>query len=62
METQEHFFQCPYCWQMISMILDLSVPDQEYVEDCEGCCAPIALRYRVAEQEITEFEASPVQP
>jgi len=30
----EHFFQCPYCWEEISMILDESVPSQTYIEDC----------------------------
>ena len=37
----EHFFTCPYCWQTISMVLDASVPEHTYVEDCEVCCQPI---------------------
>jgi len=46
MET-EHFFTYPYCWQTISMILDLSTPEQSYVEDCEVCCNPwqVTLRF-----------------
>ncbi len=39
----EHFFQCPYCWEEISMLLDSSVPFQTYVEDCEVCCNPIQV-------------------
>ncbi len=54
----EHFFTCPYCWQEISVVLDLSVPHQKYVEDCEVCCKPIELRYTVEGDEITEFEAN----
>lgn len=39
----EHFFQCPYCWEEISMLVDPSVPRQTYVEDCEVCCNPIEI-------------------
>lgn len=35
--------QCPYCWEMIDITVDCSVPSQEYVEDCEVCCQPIVL-------------------
>ncbi|MEE8311073.1 MAG: CPXCG motif-containing cysteine-rich protein [Candidatus Binatia bacterium] len=56
--TAEHFFQCPTCWQQISMVLDLSVVEQAYVEDCEGCCAPISIRYTVEDGSVVAFEAS----
>ncbi|WP_298262539.1 CPXCG motif-containing cysteine-rich protein [uncultured Lutibacter sp.] len=39
----EHFFQCPYCWETISMLLDSSIVDQIYIEDCETCCNPIEI-------------------
>lgn len=38
----EHFFQCPYCWKEISMLLDPSA-SQTYIEDCEVCCNPIEI-------------------
>jgi len=41
----EHRFTCPYCWEDITMVFDLSASDQSYVEDCEVCCNPIALRF-----------------
>lgn len=53
----EHYFTCPYCWQTISMVLDLSVHSQTYVEDCEVCCQPIEIRYRAADDEVTDFHA-----
>lgn len=53
----EYFFACPYCWQRISFVLDSSVSEQTYVEDCEVCCRPIEVRYAVAEGEVSEFEA-----
>ena len=53
----EHYFTCPYCWQTISMVLDLSVPEQTYVEDCEVCCQPIEIFYAAEEETLTGFEA-----
>jgi hypothetical protein len=35
--------QCPYCWQQIDISIDASVPNQEYVEDCQICCRPILV-------------------
>jgi len=41
----EHTFTCPYCWEDVTMVFDLSVADQSYVEDCEVCCNPMSLRF-----------------
>ncbi len=40
---KEHFFQCPHCWEEISMLLDNSIANQTYIEDCEICCNPIEI-------------------
>ena len=40
---EEYFFQCPYCWEEISMLLDASICKQNYIEDCEICCNPIEI-------------------
>ncbi|MBT4779710.1 MAG: CPXCG motif-containing cysteine-rich protein [Polaribacter sp.] len=53
----EHFFQCPYCWEEISMLLDTSVSHQNYVEDCETCCNPIEMDTRFDDGELTAFNA-----
>jgi len=53
----EHFFQCPYCWETISMLLDSSVRAQTYVEDCEVCCNPIQLSPQFEDLEFIGFEA-----
>lgn len=54
----EHHFQCPYCWQDISMLLDPSIGNQSYIEDCEVCCNPIQLRVVFRGEELIEFEAN----
>lgn len=53
----EHFFQCPYCWEEISFLLDSSVRQQTYVEDCEVCCNPIEVSLTFEDQELIAFEA-----
>lgn len=35
--------QCPYCWESIEVLVDCSVEQQSYVEDCSVCCRPIHL-------------------
>ncbi len=57
----EHFFQCPYCWEEISVLLDPSVTTQTYIEDCEVCCRPIEFRVSFEENELTEFEARDIE-
>ncbi|MFD2917262.1 CPXCG motif-containing cysteine-rich protein [Psychroserpens luteus] len=58
---QEYFFQCPYCWQSISMLIDVSQSQQRYIEDCEVCCNPIQLQINIENQEITSFEAQNIE-
>ncbi len=35
--------QCPYCWETIEILVDTSVPQQDYTEDCQVCCRPIEV-------------------
>nr|WP_321226508.1 CPXCG motif-containing cysteine-rich protein [uncultured Psychroserpens sp.] len=58
---QEYFFQCPYCWESISMLIDVSQSQQRYIEDCEVCCNPIQLLINTENQEITSFEAQNIE-
>ena len=42
-EISETHISCPYCGESISILVDDSLPEQEYVEDCQVCCRPIVL-------------------
>ena len=57
----EHFFQCPYCWEEISMILDSSVRQQTYIEDCEVCCNPIEVTATFETQELIAFDSQSIE-
>ena len=39
----EQVLDCPCCGERISVVVDHSLGDQEYVEDCEVCCRPLVL-------------------
>ncbi len=53
---EEHFFQCPYCWEEISMLLEPSISEQQYIEDCEVCCRPIQIEFNF-NKELKSFSA-----
>jgi hypothetical protein len=57
----EHFFQCPYCWEDISMLLDASIRKQIYIEDCEVCCNPIEITATFENGELFGFDAQSIE-
>lgn len=57
----EHFFTCPYCWETISMVLELTVAEQSYVEDCEVCCNPIEISFNTESFELSGFSANSIE-
>jgi len=42
--SQESTLNCPYCGETISILVDESVEEQQYIEDCEVCCRPMDIR------------------
>ena len=38
---------CPYCGEAISLLVDCSITEHSYVEDCEVCCQPIEIQASV---------------
>ena len=45
----EKALECPYCGEPVSVVVDGSVPRQEYVEDCEVCCKPMVIAVEVGD-------------
>jgi hypothetical protein len=42
-EITETHLACPYCGESISVLVDDSLTQQSYVEDCQVCCRPIVM-------------------
>lgn len=55
--VHEQCLQCPHCGEDISVLLDISAGGQTYIEDCEVCCAPMAISFEVDEGEVSSFVA-----
>ncbi len=51
-DQSEAFFDCPYCGERISILVDHSVESQDYIEDCEVCCQPISLRLEIEADQL----------
>lgn len=58
---EEHFFQCPYCWEEISILLDPSVQENSFIEDCEVCCNPLEFTVKFTNGELINFEVQQFQ-
>ncbi|HWV15663.1 MAG TPA: CPXCG motif-containing cysteine-rich protein [Cellvibrio sp.] len=42
--------ECPYCGEVIEVLIDCSVPEQNYIEDCQVCCRPINFAVTIDER------------
>lgn len=54
----EHIIDCPYCGESIQILIDASIPEQQYIEDCQVCCRPITLSVSVDEDGAARVRAS----
>jgi hypothetical protein len=45
---QEANINCPYCGEVFSVLLDGSVEEQRYIEDCQVCCCPVVMHVRIS--------------
>jgi len=34
---------CPYCGEALEILVDAITGSQDYIEDCQICCAPIEI-------------------
>jgi len=40
-QLTEQLIDCPYCGEIIEVLIDSSDAGQQYIEDCQVCCKPI---------------------
>lgn len=52
LEQVERDIACPYCGETITVLIDNSVPYQEYIEDCQVCCRPIEFVVSVTGDDV----------
>ncbi|MBL4711078.1 MAG: CPXCG motif-containing cysteine-rich protein [Gammaproteobacteria bacterium] len=47
MEIVERHVSCPYCGEGIELLIDDSVSESDYYEDCSVCCRPIRVQVSI---------------
>jgi len=55
---EESTITCPYCGESITVVIDCSVDEQQYIEDCEVCCRPIEFHLRIIDNNNYELNVS----
>ena len=53
----ETTISCPYCGEQITILADLSVEQQQYIEDCQVCCRPMNILVAVSAYGDCQVEA-----
>ncbi len=49
---QSKIINCPYCGELLEILLDLSAGSQSYIEDCQVCCRPMELQLVADENQV----------
>ncbi len=53
METE---VDCPFCGEAFTIVVDTSVEEQTYIEDCYVCCRPIQFTITCEEGELISID------
>ena len=53
---EETAITCPYCGEPITILVDGSVEQQQYIEDCEVCCRPMEIHVTVSASGTCQVE------
>ncbi len=52
---------CPHCWEQFVMQVDLGAPHQALIHDCQVCCNPLEIEYRITENGVEVIDVTAVQ-
>jgi hypothetical protein len=54
---QETAISCPYCGESITILVDGSLEEQQYIEDCQVCCKPMVIHLQISANGQCRVEA-----
>ena len=54
----EQYFDCPHCWDKQLKLVDPSVPNQSFIEDCETCCNPLEFHIEIRNNCVESFNVN----
>jgi len=55
-DLREWRIQCPYCGEENELLIDPSVDEQDYVEDCQICCQPMRVHVSINGGEVVAVD------
>ncbi len=57
----EHYFDCPHCWENQLKMIDPSVYNQSFIEDCEVCCNPLEFTIEIHDNNLISFSVNSIE-
>jgi|MEHZ01.5.fsa_nt_MEHZ011492600.1_2 transcription elongation factor Elf1 len=57
----EAYFDCPHCWENQLKMIDPSISNQTFIEDCETCCNPLEFNIQVQENIVQSFDVNSLE-
>jgi len=56
----EYYFDCPHCWENQLKMIDPSVYNQSFIEDCQICCNPLEFDLIILDNTLQSFSVIPI--
>jgi hypothetical protein len=50
-ELESQTVDCPYCGEPVELLIDCSILQQSYIEDCQVCCRPINVNVSIGDDD-----------
>ena len=47
---------CPYCGEVLEILVDCTAGKQKYIEDCHICCRPISITIKIGQDGMPEVD------
>jgi transcription elongation factor Elf1 len=57
----EYDFDCPHCWEQQLKLIDSSINNQIFIEDCEVCCNPLEFSIVIENNELISFSVQSIE-
>ena len=57
----ESYFYCPHCWENQLKMIDPSILNQTFIEDCETCCNPLEFKILIQDNILLSFDVNSIE-
>ena len=57
----ESYFDCQHCWENQLKMIDPSILNQTFIEDCETCCNPLEFKIQIQDNILLSFDVNSIE-